>query len=138
MTPDASPSTPYVRPNVLMVVDDEPDVLDSVAALLSIERPNLLIHAFTSPIKALAAIAEDPPTAILTDFRMPGMDGAQFIAAAHRLHPALPASIMTAFSDPRTLAAPRGLIGMRVMLKPMDDAELLSEVDLLLEEAAHA
>src|SRR5262249_1128465 len=45
----------------------------------------------------LAAMERAPPSVVLTDLCMPGMDGLELVAAVHRQHPSVPVVIMTAF-----------------------------------------
>ena len=47
----------------------------------------------------LAAMGREVPSVVLTDLRMPGMDGLELVAAVHRQHPSVPVVIMTAFGN---------------------------------------
>lgn len=65
----------------LLVVDDEPNLLRAVAACLSAEGYGV-VTARSGP-EALARIAETVPDLIVSDIRMPGMDG---YVLARQLH----------------------------------------------------
>ena len=77
---------------------------------------------------ALAAIAVARPGIVVTDLRMPGIDGLQLFDAIHRQHPALPVIILTAHGTiPDAVAATqRGVFGF--LTKPFDSQELLQKV----------
>lgn len=56
----------------LLIVDDEPNLLIAVAAVL---RDDFDVRTARSGREALVMIAQDPPDLIVSDVRMPGMDG---------------------------------------------------------------
>jgi CheY-like chemotaxis protein len=70
------------RPSVL-VVDDVADAADSLALLLSLQ--GFTVRTAPDGPAALADIAADPPAAVLTDLRMPKMDGWAFAREARGL-----------------------------------------------------
>lgn len=57
----------------LLIVDDEPNLLGAVAAVLRDESFD--VKTARSGREALVLIAQDPPDLIVSDVRMPGMDG---------------------------------------------------------------
>ena len=82
---------------------------------------------------ALAAIAVARPAVVITDLRMPGIDGMQLFEAIHRQHPALPVIILTAHGTiPDAVdATQRGVFGF--LTKPFDSQELLQKVATAIE-----
>jgi CheY-like chemotaxis protein/anti-sigma regulatory factor (Ser/Thr protein kinase) len=48
---------------------------------------------------ALAKIAQERPGIVLTDLNMPNMDGLELVAEVHRLYPAVPVVLMTAYGN---------------------------------------
>lgn len=58
---------------IIMVVDDEPDIVDVLCAMLN--EFGFSAKGFTKPKEALAALKEISPNAILTDMTMPEMSG---------------------------------------------------------------
>jgi two-component system response regulator HydG len=81
------------KPTVL-VVDDESSILESVRILLKGE--GFAVHVAHGGRAGLERIAELRPDIVLSDVRMPGVDGLQILAAAHAVDPALPVILMTA------------------------------------------
>ena len=80
----------------ILIVDDEPDMLESCSRILS-----RLGHACTTArdgTAALAILERDRPDLLLTDFKMPGMDGMALLRRAHELDPALPVIMVTGFA----------------------------------------
>jgi DNA-binding NtrC family response regulator len=81
----------------ILVVDDEPDMVDNVVRILRREGYRCL--SATDGKKALEVLDAHRPDLLLTDLKMPGMDGMDLLRAAHETDPALPVIIITAFSS---------------------------------------
>jgi len=110
----------------ILLVDDDPDLLKLIS--LRLTSAGYKIRTAESGETALAAIAVQRPAAVVTDLRMPGIDGLQLFDAIHRQHPALPVLILTAHGTiPDAVAATqRGVFGF--LTKPFDSRELLQLV----------
>ena len=110
----------------ILLVDDDPDLLKLIS--LRLTSAGYRIRTAESGETALAAIAVQRPAAVVTDLRMPGIDGLQLFDAIHRQHPALPVLILTAHGTiPDAVAATqRGVFGF--LTKPFDSRELLQLV----------
>ena len=80
----------------LLVVDDSPSDLGLVVAHIQNSRPDWEVHTAPSGADALAQIATIDFDVLLTDLRMPNMDGIQLIRAMKRLRPELPVIVVTA------------------------------------------
>lgn len=82
----------------LLFVDDEIDILSSFKEFLESNIPGLTVHTAESGDKALALM----PTIgkidlIISDYKMPGMDGITFLRHAEQEHPETPKVLLTAF-----------------------------------------
>ena len=88
-----NPMIASARPTVL-VVDDESSILESVRILLKGE--GFAPHVAHGGRAGLERIAELRPDIVVSDVRMPGVDGLQILAAAHAVDPTLPVVLMTA------------------------------------------
>ena len=110
----------------ILLVDDDPDLLKLIS--LRLTSAGYRVRTADSGETALAAIAVARPAAVVTDLRMPGIDGLQLFEAIHRQHPALPVIILTAHGTiPDAVAATqRGVFGF--LTKPFDSQELLQKV----------
>jgi len=82
-----------------MIVDDEPAVLTLMKDLA--EAQNLEVHSFLDPVKALEALAVHKAdfSAILTDIRMPILDGIEFIQRARQMQFDLPIVVVSGHLD---------------------------------------
>src|SRR5262249_49989630 len=110
----------------ILLVDDDPDLLKLIS--LRLTSAGYRVRTADSGETALAALAIAPPGAVVTDMRMPGIDGMQLFEAIRRQHPALPVIILTAHGTiPDAVSATqRGVFGF--LTKPFDSQELLQKV----------
>jgi len=110
----------------LLLVDDDPDLLKLIS--LRLTSAGYRVRSAGSGEAALAAIAVTRPALVISDLKMPGIDGLQLFEAIHRKHPALPVIILTAHGTiPEAVSATqRGVFGF--LTKPFDSQELLQKV----------
>lgn len=72
----------------LILVDDEPIVLKGIQSVFDLEEYGFeLTGAYTNPLTALKELPETKPDLIITDVKMPQMDGLQFSREVKRLLP---------------------------------------------------
>ena len=79
----------------VLVVDDDPDLLDLTASFLSRERDEFAVKSETDPETALDRIAEDGIDVIVSDYDMPKMDGLEFLEAVREEHGEIPFILFT-------------------------------------------
>ncbi len=72
----------------ILVVDDEPDVLSTLQEILQFE--GYRVDAADSARAALKRIEKTPYSVVLTDVKMPGMDGLEMLGRIQRLYPDVP------------------------------------------------
>jgi two-component system response regulator GlrR len=115
----------------ILLVDDDPDLLKLIT--LRLTSAGYHVRTADSGETALASIAVERPATVITDLRMPGIDGMQLFEAIHRQHPALPVIILTAHGTiPDAVdATQRGVFGF--LTKPVDSQDLLQKVAAALE-----
>jgi len=120
------------RPRILCV-DDEPRVLEALS--LNLRRRYEVMTAPGGP-EALALIAREPPFAvIMSDMRMPGMDGAAFLAKARELSPDATRLLLTGYSEIQaTIAAVNHGRIFRFLAKPCPPAELAAVMEEAIEQ----
>ncbi|AZF41236.1 Response regulator [Pseudomonas sp. R1-43-08] len=118
--------------SAVLLVDDEESILNSLRRLLR-NQPYEVVLA-TSGAQALEIMATRPIDLVMSDARMPGMDGATLLAQVHRLYPATGRILLTGYADLTTIvkAINDGQIH-RYISKPWNDEELQLVLQQTLE-----
>ncbi len=113
----------------IVIVDDDEFMRDSLMEALT--RPDWNVIGYGLASEALSSIADGSASLLLTDMRMPEMDGMQLLEEAKRLDPKLPVVMMTAFATIETavLAMKRGAFDY--IMKPFK----AEEIDLVINRA---
>jgi len=111
----------------LLCVDDELSVLSALKRTL--RSRDLTIVTATSGAQALEVMAELPVDLVISDMRMPGMDGAQLLEHICRDWPDTVRILLTGYSDATATirAVNHGRI-FRYLQKPWDERELAESV----------
>lgn len=111
----------------ILIVDDDNDLLRLLSMRLTAAGYNIV--AVDEGQKALVQLSACRPQLMITDLRMPGMDGMALFDTVHKCSPALPVIILTAHgSIPDAIAATkRGVFGF--LTKPFDSRDLLAQVE---------
>ncbi len=120
----------------VLVVDDEPRVLDALEAVLAAEFRVLRAE---SGEHALRNLADTDVAVIVTDYRMPGMTGVELLRRSQDVAPEAVRILLTAYTDVESLmeAINTGHI-YHVLPKPWDPNELLLVVRRAAERYALA
>jgi heterodisulfide reductase subunit A2 len=110
----------------VLVVDDEKIVRDSMKEWLAEEGYRVWTAA--SAKKALELMADTPFHMMLTDIKMPGMDGVELLARAKELQPDLDVVMMTAYAavDSAVEAMKQG--ALEYVIKPFEPETVLKMV----------
>jgi CheY-like chemotaxis protein len=134
-TKTPSPQPP-ARPWVILVVDDELDVRNSLTELLEQSLPGVKVLAVASGRLGLEVLARERVDLVMSDYKMPGMDGIEFLVQVRRLHPGLPRVMFTAFAD-KALAhrAVAEAVVDEFLAKNLTPAETARKVETLLRYA---
>jgi two-component system, NtrC family, response regulator HydG len=80
----------------VLIVDDEPDMVENCARILA--RAGYQCLTTTDPEEALGLVESEHPDLLITDLKMPGLDGMELIRRARQLDAALPIIVITAFA----------------------------------------
>ena len=112
----------------VLVVEDEDSLRGAIRRLLTEEGYGVLeARNGAEALEALAGHPQPGVALVLTDLRMPIMDGRQLAAALARLHPALPVVFMSGFTAQLMdmhLVSP----DLALLAKPFRNDELLTTV----------
>jgi two-component system, sensor histidine kinase len=106
----------------LLVVDDERTLLELYVRRL--ERLSYKVHPAVSGPEALEILQRENIDLLVTDFKMPGMNGLEVIARAGDINPMLQSIVVTGYSDLKTAIDVMGAGAFNYLLKPVDFKEL--------------
>lgn len=117
----------------VLFVDDEPDLLRSMRLIL---RRHFKVDTAESGAQALECMANNPAYAVVvSDMRMPNMNGAKFLAAARDLAPHTTRILLTGETDVRSAidAVNEGAI-FRFLTKPCSSTDVLDNLTAAVEQ----
>ncbi|BCB27240.1 hypothetical protein SKTS_21260 [Sulfurimicrobium lacus] len=112
---------------VLLLVDDEEGVLNAIARVLHADGYRIL--RATRPRAALDLLATHPVGVIISDQRMPEMNGIELLRKVRKLHPDTVRIMLTAHADQQMIAAAinEGAV-FKFIFKPWGDEQLRIDV----------
>ncbi|AJY52582.1 nitrogen regulation protein NR(I) [Halomonas sp. KO116] len=117
----------------VVIVDDDRAIRWVLERALA--QPDLDVECIERADTALARLLESPPDVLVTDIRMPGIDGLDLMARVREAHPDLPVIVMTAHSDLDSAVASYQGGAFEYLPKPFDVDEALA---LVRRAVAHA
>ena len=107
----------------VLFVDDEPKVLDALRRLLYAMRRQWEMAFLAGGQEALAYLAQHPCDVVVTDMRMPGIDGSQLLRQVRRLYPATVRIVLSGQCDMETVLRSLGPTH-QFLTKPCDSEVL--------------
>lgn len=119
----------------ILVVDDEPDILESLRDLLECSFADAHVQTATCGEDAIALVEAERPDALVTDFRMPGMDGLELLGHLPQ-GPRMAVLMVTAYTQASLeLAAARAGV-CAILPKPIVVADFLQAVSSCLADTS--
>lgn len=123
------------RQRRVLLVDDEPDILDSLKELLEAAIPGLDVLTVPSGREALEILQKENISILVTDYKMPGMNGMELLREAHDKAPKVPRVLMTAFPDLQiAIQAINETSIQNFFTKPLDPDEVVRVLEDMLGE----
>ncbi|MBE7561097.1 sigma-54-dependent Fis family transcriptional regulator [bacterium] len=116
------------RANVV-VIDDEMSMVNLLQKYLT--KQGFLVRTYTRPEDALEAIERHPADVVLTDLRMPQVDGMEVLSRVRQIDPRIPVLVMTAFGSTESAVEAIKQGALDYITKPFN----LDEVVLSLQRA---
>ena len=117
---------------LILVVDDESDSLAYLFDLLHNEGYRVL--PTSSPLDALEHVVKKSPKLVISDLRMPDLDGMELLERVKSLSPTTRVILLTAYGDWEMYQDVLRRGGVALLLKPSSNDEILSTVRKALEE----
>lgn len=118
------PSRNKVR---IVFVDDESSILQAMRRTLHSMRNEWEMEFFSSGESALAGLATSPADVIVSDMRMPGMDGWELLAEVKKRHPETVRLLLSGYADPSSIMRSVGT-AHQYMAKPCDSATIKAAI----------
>ncbi len=116
----------------ILCVDDEPHVAAALRRLL--RGAGHAVRVAGSGAEALSMLEAGAADIVVSDMRMPGMDGAQLLSQVRERWPGVARILLTGYADLQsTIAAINAAHVHRYLTKPWDDGELLAVVQQICE-----
>lgn len=117
----------------ILLVDDEVAILRALQRVFT--RAGYRVYTCESGAAGLELLAEQPVSLVISDFRMPGMTGSEFLAQVKELYPQTLGVILSGYADREALLASLNSgAAWKFLEKPWDDAQLLKDVEAAMVE----
>ena len=118
----------------VLVVDDESSARSGLEKLL--RQEGFTVDAASDGPEALELAAERPPDVVVTDLKMPKMDGVTLLTKLRAQDPDLPVLVVTAFGDVASAVNAMRHGAEDYLTKPVDFEALLVSIERALERVA--
>ncbi len=111
----------------VFIVDDQSTGRRILERMVQRIDPSLVIHCFSDALQALSAAAERAPDLILTDYKMPDLDGVAFIRRLRALRDCsdVPVIVITVVEDPSVKYRALEAGATEFLVRPVDQYECL-------------
>ena len=110
----------------ILVLDDEENYAEMLKELLL--QNNYRVDMSTRPERAIDRLEEIPYDLVISDYKMPVMDGADFLKKSRELYPNLPFILVSGLMNTPELVKVANMGVTLVLKKPLDTEEFLQQV----------
>jgi DNA-binding NtrC family response regulator len=117
----------------LLIVDDDPTIRTSLSEALA-DDGTTEVRVAEGPRAALAMMDAAAPEIVLSDVRMPDMDGIAFVKLLRERAPSVDVVLMTAYDDMPTVVAAMRAGAVEFLVKPLDLHQLRRVLDAVFED----
>jgi DNA-binding NtrC family response regulator len=119
------------QPTSVLVIDDNADLAENIAEIL--EDCGVDVHLAADAKQALDCFDARKWSLVVTDVRMPGVDGLELLSLIKERSPGTPVLVMTGFADRDTIARAHHSGALAVVHKPLDLDAFLELVERIAE-----
>jgi HD-like signal output (HDOD) protein/CheY-like chemotaxis protein len=124
------------KPRILFV-DDEPRILDGLRRSLRVKRTAWEMSFAPGGEPALEVLAGTPHDVVVSDMRMPGMDGAELLTQVSQRYPDVARVVLSGHTEPEA-AIKVAIAGHRFLSKPTEAEGLITVIDELIVRTSTA
>ena len=114
------------KPRVCVVDDD--DAVCTVTCRILEASGEFRCSGFTSPVEFLEVLLEEPADCVITDLKMPQVDGAELLARVRTADPLVSVVVITAYADVATAVRLMEMGSYTVLEKPFQPDALIEKV----------
>jgi YesN/AraC family two-component response regulator len=119
----------------LLLVEDDPIASSFISKAISLKFPGLRLLVAENGQRGLALYKEHRPEIVLTDIKMPVMDGITMSAEIKALNPKTIVTVISAYCDTQQYQTTAGEIGIdHCLTKPIDYKSLFQTIEKCLAE----
>ena len=83
----------------LLLVDDERMIREGISAMIDWEKFNIRIKLASNGLEAYEMIVHDPPDILITDIKMPGLEGLALIERTYQKFPDMMVVILSGYGE---------------------------------------
>lgn len=116
----------------ILFVDDEPQVLQGLRRMLHSQCRDWELHFASGGAEALEVMASTPMDVVVSDMRMPGMDGVQLLTEVKKNHPHAARLALSGHMDER-MVMESTKVAHQYLTKPCNAEKLVDVIRRLLE-----
>ena len=120
----------------ILVVDDQAKIREGIRSMLMGQREGLETETETASggLEALEKIHRKRPQLVITDIRMPGMDGIALMEAVHDQYPEVRFLVVSGYDDFKYAQKAIEYGAKGYLLKPLERELLVQAVDRVIQE----
>jgi DNA-binding NtrC family response regulator len=112
----------------ILIVDDEPDMLKLLSMTIQRKAP-YQVTTTNNPVEALELVKGGGFDLIISDLKMPGLDGIELLDAVKRFNPDTPVILMTAYGTIESASEAMEKGGFDYITKPFRIDQILFTID---------
>ncbi|MRS05041.1 sigma-54-dependent Fis family transcriptional regulator, partial [bacterium] len=116
----------------ILILDDEPDIVEVMVTRLEIVGFPVIGH--TRAAKALEALKKDDYSILITDLKMPDMDGMEVLKEAKKINPDIEVIIFTAYGSIEGAVEAIKEGDHDYLVKPFEPIELFAKIEKAIEK----
>jgi DNA-binding response OmpR family regulator len=116
-----------MKSNILVVEDDQ-EMLSSLKDSIEISSDKVAVVTANDGVAAIQKLESDPVNLVVTDYRMPRMDGLSLMGEINRRYPDIPVIFVTGHGSPETEYMARSTGAADYIVKPFKIDDLITKI----------